>query len=126
VVRRLAHGLDMPVDIVACPTERAPDGLALSSRNALLTGEERAIAPVLHRALGAGALLVAGGERNPDLIAAAVRAELEREPRMKVDRVDVVDADTLELPGEHTTRLRILGAAFLGQVRLIDNLGAVL
>ena len=126
VVRRLVHDLDLPVDVVACPTVRDHDGLALSSRNALLTGEERAVAPALHRALRAGAGLVAEGERDPEAIAAAVAAEIGREPRFRVDRVDVVDADTLESPGEHTARLRILAAAFLGRARLIDNVEVVL
>jgi pantoate--beta-alanine ligase len=126
VVRRLVHDLDLPVDVVACPIVRADDGLALSSRNTLLTEDERAVAPALHRALSVAAFLVAQGERSPDLIAAAVRRELGREPRFRLDGVDVVDADTLDPPGEHTTRLRILAAAFLGRVRLIDNLGAEL
>ena len=126
VVRRLVADLDLPVEIVPCPIVRADDGLALSSRNALLTAEERAVAPSLHRALRVGALLVAEGERDPGRLAAAVAAEVEREPHFRLDRVDVVDADTLEPPNDHTTRLRILAAAFLGPVRLIDNLGAEL
>ncbi len=126
VVRRLARDLDLPVDVVACPVVRADDGLALSSRNSLLTGEERGVAGSLHRALCVGASLVAQGERSPDRLAAAVRAEVEREVRLRVDRIDVVDADTLEPPGEHTLRIRLLGAAFLGRVRLIDNLGVEL
>ena len=124
VVRRLVHDLDLPVDVVACPTVRADDGLALSSRNALLTDEERAVAPALHRAVSVGAFLVAEGERDPELIAAAVRQDLSREAHFRLDRVDVVDADTFEPVGDHTAHLRILAAAFLGQVRLIDNLGA--
>jgi pantoate--beta-alanine ligase len=126
VVRRLVADLDLPVEIVPCPIVRADDGLALSSRNALLTDDERAVAPALHRALRVGAFLVSEGERDPERIAAAVRAEVVREPRFRLDRVDVVDADTLAPPGEHTHRLRILAAAFLGQARLIDNLGAEL
>jgi len=126
VVRRLVQDLDLPVDIVACPTVRADDGLALASRNALLTDEERAVAPALHRALRVAGVLVAEGERNPDLVVAAVRQELAREPRLSVDRVDVVDADTLDPPGEHTACIRILAAAFLGRARLIDNLGVEL
>ena len=126
VVRRLVHDLDLPVEVVACPTVRDDDGLALSSRNALLTPEERSVAPTLHRALRAGADLVAAGERDPNAIAAAVTAEIGRERRFRLDRVDVVDADTLDPPGPGTTRLRILAAAFLGRARLIDNVGVVL
>ena len=123
VVRRLVHDLDLPVEVVPCPTVRDADGLALSSRNALLTPEERAVAPMLHRGLRAGADLVAAGERAPEAVAAAVRGEISREPRWRLDRVDVVDADDLEPPGPATTSLRILAAAFLGRARLIDNVG---
>ena len=123
VVRRLVHDLDLPVEVVACPTVRDADGLALSSRNALLTPQERAAAPGLHRALRLGVARAAVGERDPAGIAAAVAAALGTELALRPDRVDVVDADTLEAPGGHTVRLRILAAAFLGPVRLIDNLG---
>ena len=123
VVRRLVQDLDLPVEIVACPTVRDGDGLALSSRNALLTPHERDAAPALHQALRLGVARVAAGERDPAAIAAAVAAALGTEPRFRLDRVDMVDADTLEAPGGRTTRLRILAAAHLGRVRLIDNLG---
>ncbi len=126
VVRRLVLDLDLPVEVVACPTVRAADGLALSSRNALLTPEERAVAAGLQRALRHGALAVAHGERDPEAIAAAVASEVEREPRFRLDRVDVVDAEALAPPGDGTTRLRILAAAFIGRARLIDNVGAVI
>jgi len=126
VVRRLVDDLDLPVQVVACPTVRDDDGLALSSRNALLNNGERAIAPALQRALRIGAHLVAEGERSPHLVAAAVAGELAREPSFRLDRVDVVDADTLDPPDEHTARIRILAAAFLGRARLIDNLGVEL
>ena len=126
VVRRVVHDLDLPVEVVPCPTVRRRDGLALSSRNTLLTDEERAVAPTLHAALRRGVALVARGERDPAAVAAAVAARIEREPRFLLDRVDVVDADTLEPPDEHTSQLRILAAAFLGRVRLIDNLGAAI
>ena len=126
VVRRLVHDLDLPIEVVACPTERADDGLALSSRNALLSPIERAAAPALHRALRLGADLLTSGERDPEVVGAAVAAALGREPRFRLDRVDVVDADTLAAPDERTTSVRILAAAFLGRARLIDNLGVAL
>ncbi|MEJ7764049.1 MAG: pantoate--beta-alanine ligase [Acidimicrobiales bacterium] len=122
VVRRLVHDLDLPVEVVACQTVRDSDGLALASRNALLDEEERAAAPALHRALQAGAVLAGEGERDPAAIVAIVAEQIGRQPRFRLDRVDVVDAETLEPPDERTTRLRILAAAFLGRVRLIDNL----
>ena len=124
VVRRLVHDLDLPVAVVAGPTVRDEDGLALSSRNALLTVSERAAAPTLHLALRGGADLVARGERDPAAIASAVARVIAREPLLRLDRVDVVDADTLEPPDGRTTRLRMLAAVFLGRTRLIDNLEA--
>ncbi len=123
LIRRLVHDLDMPVEVVACPTVRHDDGLALSSRNALLGDEERTVAPGLHRALRVGARVVAEGERVPERIAAAVVAEISGEPGWYLDRVDVVDADTLGPPDPHTASIRIMAAAYLGRVRLIDNLG---
>ena len=126
VVRRLVHDLDLPVAVVACPTVRDADGLALSSRNALLTDEERAVAPILNAALRSGAALAAAGERDPGALAAAVATQIELEPRFRLDRVDVVDAHTLEPPDEQTIHLRILAAVFLGRVRLIDNVGVLI
>lgn len=123
VVRRLVHDLDLPVEVVACPTVRHDDGLALSSRNALLGDEERAVAPGLHRALRIGARMVAEGERAPERIVAAVAAEISGQPGWNLDRIDVVDAETLGPPNPQTASIRILAAAYLGRARLIDNLG---
>jgi pantoate--beta-alanine ligase len=117
VVRRMAGDLSFPVEVVGCPTVRADDGLALSSRNAYLSAEERAAAPVLHRALRAGAeAVLAGGDG-----AAAMAAVLATEPLVQPDYAVVVDAATLARPG--TGELRLLVAARLPSARLIDNLG---
>jgi len=124
VVRRLTADLDLPVDVVACPTVRAHDGLALSSRNALLTEEQRQIAPALPHALRMGSLLIAEGERDPDAVRSRVISELEREPALRIDSVDVVDAATLAPPTAVTTEWRILAAVFCGATRIIDNVGA--
>ncbi len=123
VIRRLVNDLDLAVEVVGCPTVRADDGLALSSRNAYLTDDERELAPALSRALRVGAVLVADGMRDPAAIAAAVSGELAREPAFRLDRIDVVDAATLAAPTSFTAEIRILGAAFLGAARLIDNVG---
>lgn len=124
VVRRLVADLDLPVEVVPCPTVRASDGLALSSRNALLSPHERAAAPALHMALEHGAALVAAGCRDAEAVRAGVLSRLAQEPLLRVDRVDVVDAVTLEPPSAATTEWRILAAAFCGTARLIDNVGA--
>src|SRR5205814_6299975 len=72
VIRRMAADLSFPVDVVGCPTVREADGLALSSRNAYLTAEERAAAPVIHAALTEGAAAIAGGERDADAVRRAM------------------------------------------------------
>ena len=77
VVRRMARDLSFPVTVVACPTVREPDGLAMSSRNVYLTPEQRAAAPVLHRALQAGADAIRAGARDPAAVEALV-ADLVR------------------------------------------------
>ena len=123
VVRRMASDLSFPVEVVACPTVRAEDGLALSSRNAYLSDAERRIAPVLHRALVTGAVLLELGERDPDVVEAAMAAELATEPTVQPDYAVVVDAATLQVRRPLEGDLRLLVAARLPSARLIDNLG---
>ena len=113
VVRQLVEDLSFPVEVVACPTVRAADGLALSSRNARLSPEERAAAPVLYRALRAGADRLSGGERDLAAVEAEIVAVVGAEPRARLDYAAVV--------GEGDGwRLHV--AAWLGDNRLIDNL----
>jgi pantoate--beta-alanine ligase len=124
VIRRMAADLSFPVEVVGCPTVREPDGLALSSRNAYLTAEERAAAPVVHWALVAGAAAIAAGERSPaqvrDLVADLIRAE----PRADLDYAEVVDAATLQPVDPLSGEVRLLAATRFGRARLIDNEGA--
>jgi pantoate--beta-alanine ligase len=123
VVTRLAADLGLPVEVVGCPTVREPDGLALSSRNAYLTPEERAAAPVLHRALRAGAASIIAGERDPEVVAELVGSIVEAEPLATLVSSDVVDSATLEPPPVLTGSIRLLVAARFGRARLIDNIG---
>ena len=122
LVRRLARDLDLPVDVVACDTVREADGLAMSSRNAYLSPEDRAAAPVLCRALAAAAARFAAGERSADALRAAARATLEAEPRAAIDYVSLADSASLaEIGGAaHGPALLSLAVRF-GPVRLIDN-----
>ena len=123
VVRRLVHDLSFPVEVVACPTVRDVDGLALSSRNRDLTAEERAAAPVLARALQAGVAAVRAGERDAAAVRDLVAAIVAAEPLADLDRVDVVDAGTLEPLSTLAGDVRLLVAARFGRARLVDNLG---
>lgn len=123
VVRRLVADLSLPVQVVACPTVREPDGLARSSRNVYLGPEERAAAPVLHRALREGAALVAAGERRAAAVEARMAAVVAAEPRAALDYAAVVQADTLAPVDPLAGELRLLVAARVGRPRLLDNLG---
>ncbi|MBA2437036.1 MAG: pantoate--beta-alanine ligase [Acidimicrobiia bacterium] len=125
VVRRLVADLSFPVDVVACPTVRDVDGVALSSRNRFLGADERAAAPVLFRALRAGAASVLAGELDPAEVASLVVAIVEAEPLVTLDYAEVVDAATLEVPEKLDGELRLLVAVRLGQTRLIDSVGVV-
>lgn len=124
IVRCLALDLCMAVEVVGCPTVREPDGLALSSRNVRLTPEHRSKATVLHRALREGASAMAAGERRPEAVRQAMVDVLASEPTVSVDYVAVVDPETLVVPEILNGAARLLVAARLGDVRLIDNLGA--
>ncbi len=124
VVRSVARDLSLPAEIVGCPTVRDHDGLALSSRNIRLSPEERRAALVLSRALRAGATLVARGEDRPAAVEAAMERVVAGEPLVELDYAVVVHADDLE-PASRCSGdgpLRLLIAATVGPVRLIDNL----
>jgi len=121
VIRRLVRDLDIPVRIEPVATVREPDGLALSSRNAYLAPAERIIAPRLHRTLAETAENVRTGA-EPRAAEAHAAAALRARGFSRVDYVEVCDAETLA-PLERLDRpARVLGAAWLGTTRLIDNL----
>jgi pantoate--beta-alanine ligase len=124
VIRRVVRDLDIPVEIVGAPTERAEDGLALSSRNAYLTDAERAAAPELHRALAAAVEQLQAGRAVAEVEAEAA-GRLQAAGFGPVDYVEVRGADDLSRlgPGPIQAPARILAAARLGRARLIDNLG---
>jgi pantoate--beta-alanine ligase len=123
LVRRMAADLSMPVEVVGCPTVRDHDGLALSSRNALLSPAERGAAPVLWRALEAGRAAVASGEDRPEAVASVMAGTIAAEPLASLDYAAVVDAADLTVPASlsEPAALRLLVAAKVGAVRLIDN-----
>jgi pantoate--beta-alanine ligase len=121
VVRRMARDLAIGTEVIALPTVREPDGIALSSRNVHLDANERAAAPVLRRALLAAREAFQNGERSGDGLRAAMRAQLAEEPLAKIDYVSVADAETLrELDLVDGPALASLAVRF-GSTRLIDN-----
>jgi pantoate--beta-alanine ligase len=121
VIRQMARDLALPTAVVTCPTVRDPDGLALSSRNARLTPEQRAAAPILRQALLAARDAWAGGERSGDALRARMRETLAAESTAIVEYVSCADGVTLrELDVAAGSALLSLAVRF-GDVRLIDN-----
>lgn len=120
VIRRMVRDLNIPVEILSGPTEREKDGLAISSRNVYLSGQERARAVELSRTLKE---IVVAVERGGDIRSAlaAGEARLKKAGFDPVDYLEVCDAVTLEPLTDLTCDARVLGAAHLGQTRLIDN-----
>jgi pantoate--beta-alanine ligase len=123
VIRRMVSDLSMPVDVVGCPTRREPDGLAMSSRNVYLSADEREAAPVVHRALQAGAASILAGERDPAAVRSLMAGIIEAEPLARLDYAEVVDAASFTVPDPLAGSLRLLAAVRFGRARLIDNVG---
>ncbi len=121
LLERMALDLDVPCRIVRVPTVREADGLAMSSRNAYLSPEERAAAPTLRAALAAGAAAARRPAATPASVTAAVRRALAHGP-LKLQYAAVADARTLEPARDLRGPRRLLVAAHLGRTRLIDNL----
>jgi pantoate--beta-alanine ligase len=123
VIRQTVRDLDLPLEIVGAPTVRDADGLALSSRNAYLTPEQRRIAPELNRAITRVAAAVRAGAA-PAEASAQARDDIARAGFTPIDYVEVRDAETLApTPAGGGRPLRVLAAAWLGKTRLIDNVG---
>jgi pantoate--beta-alanine ligase len=122
VIRRMVADLDMPVDVVACPTVREPDGLALSSRNLYLSADERNAALCLYEALTLAARLAAGGEGDAEVIRKEMARRIEAEDLAELDYAAIVDEETFDEVDLLTRPARALVAARVGKARLIDNL----
>ncbi|MGE0093295.1 MAG: pantoate--beta-alanine ligase [Alphaproteobacteria bacterium] len=122
VIKRMARDLDLPVEIVGVPTVRDGDGVALSSRNAYLSAEERRIVPALPRVLREIATRLARNEATPRAEVERGRAALLAAGFTTVDYVDVTDAESLKPLDRIEGPARVLAAAWLGKTRLIDNM----
>ncbi len=122
IISQMVRDLNLDTEIVVCPIVREPDGLALSSRNAYLSADERGAATVLHRALTAAKAELAAGTRDSLRLQAILRKSLEAEPLAAVDYAEIVDADTFEPVTRVARPCYVLLAVFIGKTRLIDNL----
>lgn len=121
VVRQMVRDLNLPVEIRVCPTVRESDGLALSSRNAYLSPDERRQALALSQGLKLAEELARSGEQDAGSIRQAVMDRLTCEPDIQVEYVAVVDPQTLEELNELSNPTLVAMAAFVGPTRLIDN-----
>jgi pantoate--beta-alanine ligase len=122
LIRRMARDLDLDVEVASVPIVREPDGLAMSSRNAYLSPDERNRALALHRALAAAREAFEYGERDAARLVDTARVTLHLTPGVRLDYLELRDAETLE-PLDVVDRRAVLAvAAFVGSTRLIDNL----
>jgi len=122
IISEMARDLDLDAGIVVCPIVREADGLALSSRNTYLSGEERKAARVLYRALLAARNELAAGVRDAMHLQGVMRRMIEAEPLAVVDYAEIVSADTFEPVARVARPCFAVLAVFLGKTRLIDNL----
>jgi pantoate--beta-alanine ligase len=122
IISQMVRDLNLDTEIVVCPIVREPDGLALSSRNAYLSAEERRAATVLHRALVAAKADLAAGTRDSLRLQAVLRKVLEAEPLAAVDYAEIVEADAFEPVTRIARPCYVVLAVFIGKTRLIDNL----
>jgi pantoate--beta-alanine ligase len=121
VVRRLVEDLALPIEVVVRPTVREADGLAVSSRNRLLSSAERASAPVLYRALEEGRHAIESGERDGEIVRERMRDVLAGETLVQPDYVSVADGSTLRELEIVSGDVLLSLAAHIGTTRLIDN-----
>ena len=122
VIKKMVRDLDMPLEVVPVPIIREKDGLAMSSRNAYLSSEERASATVLYRSLQLAEKLWRGGVVYSDNIKQAMKDLISAEKCASVDYISIADANSLEELDEIKTPALISMAVFVGQTRLIDNI----
>ncbi len=122
VIKRMVKGLNIDVEIVALPTVREPDGLAMSSRNSYLKSDERRAAAVIYRALLAAEHLAGAGAKNPEKLKNKMQAVLREERGIEIDYIEIADPESLAPLAMVTNKMVILVAVRLGRTRLIDNL----
>lgn len=121
VIRQMTRDLSYPIEIVVCPIVREPDGLAMSSRNKYLEGEDRQAALVLSRALNAAKELYDAGERDGEKLRGKMKEIIAAEPRAQMQYVSCADYDTLAELETVTGKTLLSMAVMIGKTRLIDN-----
>ena len=121
VIQRMVRDLNLDVEILMAPTVREADGLAMSSRNAYLSAEERREAPALYRALTVGQKMIAQGERRAQKVIEAMRDVIEPQRSAKIDYIEAVDAKDLTPVAELKNSVLLAVAVRFGNARLIDN-----
>jgi pantoate--beta-alanine ligase len=121
LIRRMIRDLDFPIDMIISPTVREADGLALSSRNAYLSADQRVDAGVLSAGLRAAARAFAGGERDSEQLLARIRHEMARAPAVRPDYIALVDPDHLAPVATAEAGSILVLAARVGTTRLLDN-----
>lgn len=121
VIRRMVRDLNFNLEIVGCPIIREEDGLAKSSRNTYLSPEERKAAVILHKGLTRGEELANQGEKNANVVKAAIREVIESEPLAKIDYVEIVDFDNMQEIETLERPFLAAVAVYIGKTRLIDN-----
>ena len=122
VIRRLVRDLNFRIEIVACPIVREPDGLAMSSRNAYLSSDDRRRALVLSRSLQEVERAFRAGERNAPALAQTGRAVVAQEPEVRLNYFEIIDPDTLDPVEQIAGQTLVAVAAYVGSTRLIDNI----
>lgn len=121
IIKRMVADLNMNVKVYGCPIVREEDGLAKSSRNSYLSAEERKAALCLSRSIFAAQDLIEGGERNADIVRAAVREIIEAEPLAQIDYIEVVDLGNMQPVDSLDESGLVAIAVYIGKTRLIDN-----
>ena len=121
VIRQMTRDLNYPIEIVVCPTVREPDGLAMSSRNKYLEGDDRKAALVLSHALGAAKEAYDAGERGAETLRRIMRETIASEPRAQMQYVSCADYDTLQELDRVEGKTLLSMAILIGKTRLIDN-----
>jgi pantoate--beta-alanine ligase len=121
VIKRMVTDLDMNLEVIAVPTVREPDGLAMSSRNTYLNPEERKAAVVLYEALTLAQELFSGGERDAPAIRRQMTELIQKQPLAEIDYISIADAETLDELDEVKPPALVSLAVKIGKTRLIDN-----